>query len=448
MASPNSNFRPFPSLQSLVCERLHIHHSSKYPSVSSIKATKGGSSKASTGSKIGHSKRKKESNSAMDLNPRQPPVPTPVDLEMHKEDQQATGNPTSLGVTNKDGANPQLSSAMSTFTHIKPIFLASFIIHYESVLGCDASADSTAEADPGKSASNDSLPPEQGRDEGTKNYSLNHTLVSTDLNVLVETTHSVSKGLETVLTQTNTRKRDNTIAKQFKEDKASKTIKLEDLAKPSQKHKLEHENNKVEAEVALLTAQPSFPNVEQLNELLVKSPLTKFSKILYAHDFSSSLPTKLKELPTKFNELAEDVKGLKKQVHELEIKLPGDFKEIPTKQEDFTKTVTTYVQAKLKTLDALLSLLHEALNRFAQNTNQATISQLFQRRADKEAKKNNLNKQQPESTTPIIPPMVTITTYMQSPFLQSPPKSSSQPEGEQTKEDKGKKAMSSKDDEE
>ncbi|GJU64213.1 hypothetical protein Tco_1246048 [Tanacetum coccineum] len=32
---------------------------------------------------------------------------------------------------------------------------------------------------------------------------------------------------------------------------------------------------------------------------------------------------------------------------------------------------------------------------------------------------------------------------MQSPFLQSPPKSSSQPEGEHTKKDKGKKALSS-----
>ncbi|GKB42229.1 hypothetical protein Tco_0887171 [Tanacetum coccineum] len=77
----------------------------------------------------------------------------------------------------------------------------------------------------------------------------------------------------------------------------------------SQKHKLELKMNKDEAEAALLKAQPSFPNVGQLNEL-------------------------------------------QKQVHELEIELPGDLKEIPTKLEDFTKTATSLTSqvAKLKTL--------------------------------------------------------------------------------------------------
>ncbi|GKC07222.1 hypothetical protein Tco_0998832 [Tanacetum coccineum] len=214
----------------------------------------------------------------------------------------------------------------------------------------------------------------------------------------------------------------------------------------SQKHKLELEKNKAEAEAALLKAQPSFPNVGQLNELLVKSLQIEFSKILSAHDFSSSLPSELKVLLSNLNELTKEVKGLKKQVHEWKIKLPGDLKEIPTKLEDFTKIVTNLtsqiaelktlqwelpveflllpvqvssVQAKLKTLDALPSLLlnvTKALNKFAQvldsasskvrdqsvpsagqantmpaegenNTNQATISQLFQRRAKKNAKK-------------------------------------------------------------
>ncbi|GJU08512.1 hypothetical protein Tco_1124942, partial [Tanacetum coccineum] len=215
----------------------------------------------------------------------------------------------------------------------------------------------------------------------------------------------------------------------------------------SQKHKLELEKNKGEAEVALLKAQPSFPNVEQLKELL-------------------------------FDELIEEVKGLKKQVHELEIELPGDLKEIPTKLEDFTKTVAS-VQAKLKTLDALPGLLlnvTKALNKFAQvldfasskagdqsvpsagqadtrptegenDTNQATISQLFQKRAEKSAEKDNLNKNklQTKTTPPPIPPVIITTiTQMQSPSLQPPPKRSSQPEGEHIKKDKGKKALSSK----
>ncbi|GKC55608.1 hypothetical protein Tco_1083206 [Tanacetum coccineum] len=82
------------------------------------------------------------------------------------------------------------------------------------------------------------------------------------------------------------------------------------------------------------------------------------------------------------------------------------------------------------------------------DTNQATISQLFQRRADKiaEAEKENRNQQPkqttPPTTTPINPPIITTTTQMQTP-LQSPPRSSSQPEGEQIKKDKGKKVMSS-----
>ncbi|GJU55785.1 hypothetical protein Tco_1229499 [Tanacetum coccineum] len=102
--------------------------SSKQSFVSSKEETKGGSSKAPISSKTGHSKKRKKSSSTMNSNPSQPPVSTPVDTGMHKEDQQATGGPTSLGVTSEARSNPQLSS------------------------GNDASAVSTAEADPEKSA--------------------------------------------------------------------------------------------------------------------------------------------------------------------------------------------------------------------------------------------------------------------------------------------------------
>ncbi|GJU27754.1 hypothetical protein Tco_1166375 [Tanacetum coccineum] len=374
-----------------------------YPTQLSHKeAAKGGSSKSPTGSKTGHLKRKKDSSSAMDSNPSQTSASTPVVAEMHKEDQQATGGPTSLGVTSEARANPQLSSGIDPY-------------------------------------------------------------------VLTDKTQSISEGLEIVLTQPTTGKGASSIARWVEEDEASRTIKLEDLAKlvssvqlsfkdldsleddhsivvdhsnkdeeadevhattNSQKHKLELEKNKAEAEAA-------FPNAGQLNELLVKSLQTEFSKILSAYDFSSSLPTELKELPSKFNELTEEVKGLKKQVHELEIELPGDLKEFPSTLEDFTRntrivtsltsqvaelktlqwelpaeflTIPTQVekvQAKLKTLDALPSLLNKVtyvLNQFAQAiaskktedtriplagqagtqpaegekyTNQTTISQLF-----------------------------------------------------------------------
>ncbi|GJZ57932.1 hypothetical protein Tco_0613426 [Tanacetum coccineum] len=86
---------------------------------------------------------------------------TPVVVEMHKEAQQATNDPKSLEVTNKEGADPQLSSVISASNLHKLIYSACFIIHSESALGRDASADSTAEADPGNSAPYDSLPQQQ-----------------------------------------------------------------------------------------------------------------------------------------------------------------------------------------------------------------------------------------------------------------------------------------------
>ncbi|GJU53137.1 hypothetical protein Tco_1226851 [Tanacetum coccineum] len=60
--------------------------SSQQPSMSSKEATKGGSSKAPTDSKTGHSIKRKESSSAMDSNLSQPLVSTPVDTGMHKGD--------------------------------------------------------------------------------------------------------------------------------------------------------------------------------------------------------------------------------------------------------------------------------------------------------------------------------------------------------------------------
>nr|GFA60864.1 hypothetical protein [Tanacetum cinerariifolium] len=46
----------------------------------------------------------------MDSNPSEPLVSTPVNIRMHKEDQEATGGPTLLKVTSKERSNPQLSS--------------------------------------------------------------------------------------------------------------------------------------------------------------------------------------------------------------------------------------------------------------------------------------------------------------------------------------------------
>ncbi|GJY16269.1 hypothetical protein Tco_0386691 [Tanacetum coccineum] len=172
----------------------------KQPSVSSKEATKGGSFKAPTGSKTGHSKKRKDSSLDMDSNPSQPLVSTPVDIGMHKEDQQTTGGPTSLRVTSEARANPQLSSGMSTFNLNEPIYSASFIIYSESASGNDASTASTTEADPENSAPSDFVPQQQGMNKGTKNTSYDHLFAGTDPYVLADQTKYVSEGLETVFT--------------------------------------------------------------------------------------------------------------------------------------------------------------------------------------------------------------------------------------------------------
>ncbi|GJU92995.1 hypothetical protein Tco_1317751 [Tanacetum coccineum] len=280
---------------------------------------------------------------------------------MHKEDQKATGGPTSLRVTSEARANPQLSSGMSAFNLNGPIYSASFIIHFESASENDALAASTAEADPGKSTPSDFLPQQQGMNEGTKNTSYDHLFV-----VEKEEASSIIKLEDLAKLVSN-------VQPSFKyldspEDKPIIVVDDSDENEEDEVHtttedtsyKLEIKKNKVEAEVALLNAQPSFPNVGHLNELLFKSLQTEFSKILSTHDFSSSLPTKLKDLSSKFNELTEEVKGLKQQVHELEIELLGNLKEIPSKLEDFTKIITSLTSQ----VDELKTLQRELLAEF------------------------------------------------------------------------------------
>ncbi|GJS79267.1 hypothetical protein Tco_0729148 [Tanacetum coccineum] len=152
-------------------------------------------------------------------------------------------------------------------------------------------------------------------------------------------------------------------------------------------------------------ARPLYPDINQLTDLLVTSLKPEFSKLLASHNFSSCLPTEMKEFPSKFNELSSDVKELTKHVRDMEIELHGDLKEIPTKPETFTSTISNLtskvaelkniqwelpaefqalpvlvssVQKKLKTLDSLPSILNkvaETLNRLAtmvENASRAT----------------------------------------------------------------------------
>ncbi|GJX50446.1 hypothetical protein Tco_0277291 [Tanacetum coccineum] len=120
---------------------------------------------------------------------------------------------------------------MSAFNLNERIYSASFIIHTKSASGNDASAVSTAEADPGNSAPSDFVPQQQGINKGIKNTSYDHLFAGTDPHVLAEQTKSVSEGLDIVLTQPLTGKGSSSIVRHVEEEEASRTIKLEDLAK-------------------------------------------------------------------------------------------------------------------------------------------------------------------------------------------------------------------------
>ncbi|GJZ59040.1 hypothetical protein Tco_0614856 [Tanacetum coccineum] len=112
-------------------------------------------------------------------------------------------------------------------------------------------------------------------DEGTKNTSFDHISAVTDPHVLTDQTKSISEELETVLTQPITRKGSSSIARQIKEEKASSTIKLEDLAKlvPQilklttnsyspvlKRHHWNFEKNKAELKLLYLKANPPLPS--------------------------------------------------------------------------------------------------------------------------------------------------------------------------------------------
>ncbi|GJX98419.1 hypothetical protein Tco_0355438, partial [Tanacetum coccineum] len=126
------------------------------------------------------------------------------------------------------------------------------------------------------------------------------------------------------------------------------------------KDTLEQQKGDAEAEVAFLKARTLYPDINQLTELLVTSLKPELTKLLASYDFANCLPTELKELPSSFIELSGDVKELLKHVRYMEIELHGDLKEIPKKLDTFTSTIS--IQEKLKTLDALPSLLHKVTN--------------------------------------------------------------------------------------
>nr|GEU54960.1 hypothetical protein [Tanacetum cinerariifolium] len=269
-------------------------------------------------------------------------------------------------------------------------------------------------------------------DEGTKNYPFNHIFAGSNLCVLVDKTKYARNGLKTTHTDssTNEESRANDISKKIKLEDLSEFLKdirsalftpdspqddpiivtdksEEEEADKEDTHDTSHdvpEDNSVlhppslkSAQIQKLMAQarPSYPNINQLIDLLVTSLKPALFKLLASHNFASCLPTKLKELPSKFTDFSGEIKELKKHVKDIETELPGDLNEIPTKLETFTSTISSHssqvaklktiqwellsefldlpshfflVQEKLKALDSLPSLLNKVtktLNKFA-----------------------------------------------------------------------------------
>nr|GEU99873.1 hypothetical protein [Tanacetum cinerariifolium] len=208
------------------------------------------------------------------------------------KDQQATSGPTSLGVTSEGGANPQLSSAKSK-----------------------------AGADSGISTPKD--------------------LISQT----IEKTKSVSEGLETILTQPTTGKGTNNIAQKIKEEELDSLNDDEPIIIQDESDKEVHaekvQSKKPKETDDASATHPPTPKFIQIPKLTNQVLLLQ-----------KSLPTELKELPSKFNDLSGEIKKSKKYVEKLEVELPRDLKEIPNKLDKFTTTVSslTIQVAELKTL--------------------------------------------------------------------------------------------------
>nr|GEV76269.1 retrovirus-related Pol polyprotein from transposon TNT 1-94 [Tanacetum cinerariifolium] len=213
--------------------RLRSKRSSKHTSKSRTEASK---------SQTGQSKIKTQSSSAKDNSPSHPSPPTPMVGEMHKEAQQAVGGLTSLRATSKERAHPQLSS------------------------------DSTAKADPGPSAPNDSIPPQQstskelGADEISKKVKLE------DLADLLKDTRSAF------------------FTPDSPPDEPINVLDESDQEE-SQKKELEQLKAAAKAKVASLKAKPLYPDINQLTTLL-------------------ELPVEILDLPYLISSVQETLKNL------------------------------------------------------------------------------------------------------------------------------------------
>ncbi|GKA56955.1 hypothetical protein Tco_0756027, partial [Tanacetum coccineum] len=180
-----------------------------------------------------------------------------------------------------------------------------------------------------------------------------------------------------------------------------------------------------------------------LTELLVNSLKPELAKLLTDRDFSASISIELKELPSKVNEINGFVGDLKKYMEKLELRfqlsklkvldaLPNLLNKVVEASDRFKNVID---KASHKTGDESVPLAGQVGTHLAdreKNTQQATITQLFQRRHAKDVANANLNKEPTIPKTTISISSITTTTALiipttllfQFPFilvLQRPP---------------------------
>ncbi|GJS27999.1 hypothetical protein Tco_0488619 [Tanacetum coccineum] len=305
---------------------LRRKQSSKHTSESQTKASK---------SKTGQSETKTKSSSATDKSPSHPSPPTLVVGEMHKEAQQAAGDPTSLGATSKK--EPTLSSVVDM-------------------------------------------------NEGTKNYSFDHIFAGSNPSVLVDKTKSARNGLKIAHTDLDKSEKEEAVKEDthdtfhdMPEDTSVpphpslKSSQIQELMAQvqllkSQKDELEQQKVTAKAEVASLKARPSYPDVNQLTTLLIKE-LKQHVK-----DMEIELPGDLKEIPTKLEIFTSTISSLtfQKQLKNLD--------SLPSLLNMVTKTLNRFA--------TMVENSSKAMTKDVPSAGQATTSPAEGEKNTKDAKTN------------------------------------------------------------
>ncbi|GJS28287.1 retrovirus-related pol polyprotein from transposon TNT 1-94 [Tanacetum coccineum] len=231
-------------------------------------------------------KTKKESSSAIDSNPSQTLASTLVVAEMHKEDQQATGDPNYLGVTRNN-----------------------------------ASTDFTTEVDLGISAPNNFV---------TTAHTVSSTKVDTR-SAFIDDEYQKDEPFiapeESSKEHAERNKDTHAEPKSTSVPPPSLSVQIQELQAQilllkSHNQKLEQDKEKAAAEITNLKAQSVFPNINQLTEHLLKK---------HIKEFEVELPEVFNEILQKLETFSSTVPSLTTQVAELKKhkwELPKEFASI------------------------------------------------------------------------------------------------------------------------